>query len=68
MIIAPPPYCPPLPSWWYLLTMLPNPETLKKCGELSLRGLQSLRSLAYEKGREHRSRVTDRPHEKADPA
>lgn len=68
MIIAPPPYRPPFPAWWYLLSMLPDPETLKKYGKLSLQGLQSLRSLAYEKGREHRARFEDTSHEKADPA
>lgn len=59
MIFMPPPYR-PFPAWWYLLSMLPNPEILKKYGKLSMQGLQTLKSLAHEKGREHRAFFIDR--------
>ncbi len=59
MLIMPPSYR-PLPPWWYLLSMLPDPEILKKYGKLSLQGLQALKKLAYEKGCEHRAHLTVR--------
>lgn len=59
MIFMPPPYR-PLPPWWYLPSMLPDPEILKKYGKLSLEGLRALKKLAYEKGCEHRACLTAR--------
>lgn len=52
MIFMPPPYR-SFPMWWCLLSMLPDPEILKKYGKLSVHGLRSLKSLAYKKGCEH---------------